>query len=432
MATATRQQGQTTSAYAGLDFIKAAFCPLEFTATKLKDHPSFAQLRKDKALATLEVGDQLHYPRQFPFTDANGHRKTGTQIITAPFGLAPKDFDLFLGLYTYLRRLPELPADGRTHMTVDFLARQLGLPATCQKDYLRIRSRIFRFSFVKYTNSAFWNSGTKTYDIVNFGFFNIAALSRVTESRRPVSFEWDPSFLRLVESSAYLAFDYQLYCTLSPTLRRLYLIANRDGWNQRDSSVFSADQFAIHQIGYSGSPDRKRDRLHKLRHLLSQAEDLALIRPCPSWGGYFKSASRGTASDSLLLRWSRGPNLKTKENAPTRPTEVDLSTDALYAQVKELRDEEKKPLHPTAYKRLIDKYGRQKIQKHILVILAQKEHRPKSFQKSQVAAFINRLQNDHPEPDWYQDLKRAERLSLFEGSQPNQLSMNLYGTFFRE
>src|SRR5437867_580179 len=139
----SRTNGQTRTAYAGLDFIKAAFCPLEFTATKLGKHPQFVRLRKDKALSALEVGDALNYPRQFPFTDPNGHRKTGTQIITAAFGLAPKDFDLFLGLYTYLRRLPELPKDGRTHLTVDFLARQFGLSATCQKDYLRIRSRIF-------------------------------------------------------------------------------------------------------------------------------------------------------------------------------------------------------------------------------------------------------------------------------------------------
>ena len=53
----------------------------------------------------------------------------GTQITTAVFGLAPADFDLFLGLYTYLKRLPELPKDGRTYLTVDFLARQLTLPA---------------------------------------------------------------------------------------------------------------------------------------------------------------------------------------------------------------------------------------------------------------------------------------------------------------
>jgi len=346
--------------------------------------------------------------------------------------MAPKDFDLFLGLYTYLRRSPELPADGRTHLTVDFLARHLGLPATCQKDYLRIRSRIFRFSFVKYTNSAFWNSATKSYDIVNFSFFNIAALSRVTESRRPVTFEWDPTFLRMVGSSAYLAFDYQLYRTLSPTLRRLYLIANRDGWNQRDSSVFVADNFAIHQIGYSESADMSRDRMHKLRKLLAEAEDLGLVTPCSSWGKYFKTASTGPYKDRTLLRWSRGANLRMKENRPAAVAEKSLADDALFAQIKELRDEHGKSLDPKAYHRLLAKFGAEKIQKHILVILAQKEHQPGSFQRSEVAALINRVQNNHPEPDWYQDLKRAERLSVFDDSQPNQLSLEMYGTFFRE
>jgi hypothetical protein len=285
---------------------------------------------------------------------------------------------------------------------------------------------------VKYTNSAFWNADSKTYDIVNFGFFNIAALSRVTESRRPVTFEWDPSFLRLVRSSAYLAFEYPLYRTLSPTLRRLYLIANRDGWNQRDSSIFVADQFAIHQIGYSESPDLKRDRLHKLRKLLADAENLGLIRPCIPWEDYFRIATTGPYKDQSLLRWSRGPSLRKKEDRPTRADTESLAEDALYAQVKELHDEHGKPLDPQAYQRLISKFGRTEMQKHILVILAQKEHRPGSFQRSDVAAFINRLQSDHPEPDWYQALRRAERLSPFEGSQPNQLSLDMYETFFRE
>src|SRR4029079_450330 len=117
------------------------------------------------------------------------------------------------------------------------------------------------------------------------------------ESRRPVTFEWDPSFLRIVASSAYLAFDYQLYRSLSPTLRRLYLIANRDGWNQRDSSIFVADNFAINQIGYSDSPERSRSRIQKLRKLLVEAEDLGLIRPCGSWGGYFKTFPQGPLKD---------------------------------------------------------------------------------------------------------------------------------------
>jgi hypothetical protein len=83
---------------------------------------------QDDALADLEVGAPLEYMRQFPFTDVNGNRKTGTQIVTAAFGLAPTDFDLFVGLFTYLKRLPELPPDGYTYMTADFLAKQLQFP----------------------------------------------------------------------------------------------------------------------------------------------------------------------------------------------------------------------------------------------------------------------------------------------------------------
>ena len=306
----TRQQGFTQAGYAGLDFIKAAFCPLEFNAIKFGKHADYKHLRKDEALAELEVSDPLQYPRSFPYTDIHGHRRTGTQIVSAYFGLASKDFDLFLGLYTYLKRLPELPADGRTHLTVDFLARQLHLPATCQKDYLRIRSRIFRFSYVKYTNSCFWNRETGTHDIVNFGFFNLASLSRMTESRRPITFEWDPSFLRIAREGTFLTFDYELYRTLSPALRRFYLIANRDGWNQRDSSVFLADDFAIHQIGYSENPALAKLRRQRLRQLFSEAEELGLIRPCPDWKGYFQTGNQGTMKGKLLLRWSRGPLLR--------------------------------------------------------------------------------------------------------------------------
>ena len=92
-------------------------------------------------------------------------------------------------------------------------------------------------------------------------------------------------------------------------------------------------------------------------------------------------------------------------------------------------------MHPqTSIAGSSSKFGREMMQKHILVVLAQKEHSPGQFHaRARLAAFINRLQHDHPEPDWYQDLKRAERLSRFSTEiQPNQLSLDMYGTFFRE
>lgn len=426
------------ASYAGLDFIKAAFCPLEFNATRLGEHPQFRHLKKDEALARLEVGTALHYPRQFSYTDRNGNRKTGTQIVTAPFGLAPADFDLLLGLYTYLKKLPEIPADGALHLTADFLARQLRLPATSQKDYLRLRSRIFRFSYAKYTNTAIWDPATKTYNIANFGFYNLLSLSRIAESRRPISFQWDRTFLDLAVRGAALAFDYEFYRSLSPALRRLYLIANRDGWNQRESGLFVADDFAIHQIGYSENPELARRRLQKLRALLSDAEQLDIIRPFAPWKGYLHPLEHGPRKGKLGLRWSRGPALRVRDNerhAATKKNHLSdesLEDDALYAQVRELRDERGAPIDPLAYRRLLAQYGRDRLQKHVVVILAQKESQPGSFQRSEVAAFVDRLQHDYPLPDWYQDLTRAERLSPFHEVQPNQLSMEAYSTFFTD
>ncbi len=420
------------SAYAGLNFIKAAFCPLEFNATRLGNHPLYRRLRRDEALAELEVGSPLHYPRQFTYTNRNGNRRTGTQIITAPFGLAPADFDLFLGLFTYLKRLPEIPKDGVLHLTVGFIANTLKLPATCQADYLRIRSRIFRFSYAKYTNSAFWNSQTQTYDLVNFGFWNIGALSLLTESRRPVELHLDRTLLKLVQQSPALAFDYDLYRELSPAMRRFYLIANRDGWNQKNSSVFLADDFTIHQIGYSERPELERLRLQKLRRLLSEAEERGFIRPLDSWKGYLQVTNTGPAAGRLAVRWSRGPALRTKDAKTTASQMGRIEDDALYAQVGEIRDEVGQPMNPLTYHRLLSKFGRELLQKHVAVILAQKEQHPGSFTKSEVAALVDRIQHDYAEPDWYQDLKRAERLSPFEEIQPNQLSMEMYEAFFRD
>jgi hypothetical protein len=141
----------------------------------------------------------------------------------------------------------------------------------------------------------------------------------------------------------------------------------------------------------------------------------------------------GPRSGGLALRWSRGPMLRARTTAdPDRRFTDQIENDALYAQVRELRDEDKKAISSETFRRLVARFGREAMQKHVAIVLAQKEHRPSSFQKSEVAAFIHRMQHNHPEPDWYQDLRRAERLARFDDVAPSQLSMDAYGTFFRD
>jgi hypothetical protein len=108
-----------------------------------------------------------------------------------------------------------------------------------------------------------------------------------------------------------------------------------------------------------------------------------------------------------------------------------LENDGLYDQVQHLKDDDGKTVSPIVFQAWVDKYGRSAMQKHLRVILAQKEHDSASFGRSEVAAFVDRLNHDYPDPDWYADLERQERLSLFEEVTPNQLSMDIYDDFFR-
>jgi len=428
----TRNRG-----YAGLDFIKAAFCPLSFKAVPLKDHPLFADLRADHALGVLEVGDALHYPRQFRYKDRSANYKLATQLITAPFGLAPKDFDLLLGLYAHLKDLDHFPDSGELDLTADFIGRRCGFSVTSQKDYLRIRSRIFRFSYVKYTNSAFWNPQTQTYDIRNFEFYSLASLSRVTVSRRPITFHFSRDFLEIAERSKFLVFDYHLYLSLPCPMRRFYLLANQMGWNNRDSVIFDVDEFAIHQIGYQADSDPKKGaegrklRRQKIRRLLKEAESRDLIRRCPGWSDYFAVARCGPLRGRLVLRWSRGPKLLARGRSKPRSLAHTIENDALYDQIKALRDEQGESVTPIVFHAWVEKYGRELLQKHLRVILAQKEHEGGSFKKREGAARVDRGKHDYAEPDWYADLHRQERLSPFRETTPNQRSMEVYENFFR-
>ena len=423
--------------YAGLDFIKAAFSPLSFKATPLREHPLYRELHADSALGVLEVGEALNYPRQFRYKDRSGNYKTATQLITAPFGLAPKDFDLFLGLYTYVKDLDEFPNSGELDLTADFIGRRCGFSVTSHKDYLRIRSRIFRFSYVKYTNSAFWNPQTQTYDIKNFEFYSLAALSRVTASRRPITFHLSRDFLEIAQRSKFLRFDYDLYLSLPCPMRRFYLLANQMGWKNRDSAIFDVDEFAIHQIGYQADIDSKKEaegrklRRQKIRRLLKEAESRDLIRPCPGWDGYFAVRRAGHFSGQMVLRWSRGPKLLTRTCSRPRSLAETIENDALYDQIKELKDEHGKPVTPIVFHVWVEKYGRELLQKHLRIILAQREREPGGFTKSEVAALVDRVKHDYSDPDWYADLRRQERLSPFQETVPNQLSMEMYEDFFR-
>jgi hypothetical protein len=334
--------------------------------------------------------------------------------------------------------MDKLPDDLQVKLTIDFIGKLAGLPRTCTKDYRRIQSRVFRLSYVKVTNSAVWNSAKRSFEsLSNFELFSIQSMPLLTESCQPVTLQLSQEFARILRETPAVGFDPNLYRDLSAVAkRRFFLIVNREGWNQRDSMIYDADGFAIHQLGYSRHSDpqkdriRRKDRLHTLRQLVRDFEGRDLIRCYKPWNGYFYKPEKGPLKGRLAFRWTRGPEVRAKNTAsPVQSRNLD--DDALYDQVKRLRDQQGESIAIPMYLRLLAEYGRDRLQKHLEVVLAQKELLPGTFKKSEVATFVNRVQHNHAPPSWYTpELNRPA--VAFDQIEPSAVTESLYQAITRD
>ena len=412
---AARRSEPSRTACIGVNFIRSAFCPLTFRRRRLADHPKFTEaIRHDEGLAplgNLEVGESLVYATLFPYYDGNKHRRIATQTVAAPFGLAPTDFKLLTGLYTYLRSQEGSLQDREIEVTIDFLGKISGLPTGGGANYRRIRSQLFRLSHVTYTNPVFWNTKIKEYeDVSQAKLFTITRMARLTRPRERVSIRFSEEFLRMVRHGPSMAFNPEPLKSGGLALERLCLIASQQAWCVRDSLWYVADEFCVYQLGYARHACRKQDRnqrktrLHTLKGLLREAEDRDFIRPHRRRAQYLTRMTSGPLAGELRLQWSRGPALKTKATAAPS----DLSLDVLYDQVQDLVDQHGRPMEDKVYRYLLKQHGREKMQKQLRFHVAQKTLQPGSF-RSEVAAFIDRLNHDHGPPACYDDYVRQQQ-----------------------
>jgi len=117
---------------------------------------------------------------------------------------------------------------------------------------------------------------------------------------------------------------------------------------------------------------------------------------------------------------------RTKADAADSRQVCSVEDDALYALVMGLRDQDGRPMTAAAYRNLVSKFGRERMQKHVAVVLAQREHHAGNVKKSEVALFVDRVQHDYADPDWFTDLARAERLAAFDEIAPTASAEDLY------
>ena len=97
--------------------------------------------------------------------------------------------------------------------------------------------------------------------------------------------------------------------------------------------------------GTTRIPLFRKQRLQKLKKLLAEAETLGLIRPYAAVARILGEARRPDRGPGSLRSAGAAARCCTRARPPRRDRRFtdSIENDALYAQVREVRDEDKKP-----------------------------------------------------------------------------------------
>lgn len=423
----------TNNGYLPIDLIKVALCPLSFHPQTLKEHilyngnaQSPASIKKDKSLEHLEVGDSLDEWRTFKYWTKSKNRAIGSVNIKAPYGMAPHDFDVLVGLYNHCRELHRegvLPEDGQLEFRLAELARLCHINPNGGKQANRLRSSVFRLNFFTLHSTAEWSSEAQEYGHKTIKLFTVKYLSRLGKVKGAgknhdlLVLQLDRSFLDLVATNQVIQFDLDFFRTLSAKHKRHYLQSVRFGWWDRNSPPdIDAEEYAINQIwmtdadqrlqrsGIEVSSRQRRSshRIDWMKRLCREAEALNYIEPTKKsgWNGkYLKPATEQGSAPCYFVRWKSGKQINNKKDLQSKSK---LRDDALWQRVSVLRDDRGQPPTPQTFHQWEKSYGRVKLGEQ-LDILQWMQETKKPFTKSAVQTLVNRLENNYSAPDAYRE-----------------------------
>jgi len=142
--------------------------------------------------------------------------------------------------------------------------------------YAQLRESLTRIAISSYVNDAFYNPESKEREQAAFQFLSfllptVGGRGVTVDNNRGWRVEWNPAFFRFCQASGgHLLFDLDLYRTLSPAARRLYLKLKDRFWRNK-RVFFNVDELTVQGLGYSltrSVAKRKFELLRILRELL--------------------------------------------------------------------------------------------------------------------------------------------------------------------
>ncbi|HLQ45491.1 MAG TPA: hypothetical protein VK137_12220, partial [Planctomycetaceae bacterium] len=291
-------------------------------------------------------------------------------------------------------------ADAMLLATPYWMLKHLGLD-TGGSQYAMLRESLVRLTAASYQNTGFYNPETREREYAAFQFLSIllptiGGAGHVVDNDRCWRIEWNPAFFRFCRASGgNLLFDLDLYRSLTPASRRLFLKLKDRFW--RSKRVFlNVDDLTINGLGFSAErplKKRKYDLTSCLRELLRR-DVISLGRGQTDPRDLFQKRGKG----SYVVVLYEGAYFRQPLTKRTTSEKNAIVDDPLFEPLQRIGVDE------AGIRRLFREFTRGMIGRWVKITDAATHEKPRGFSGFKVspAAFlIDGIQNNRTPPDWW-------------------------------
>jgi len=285
------------------------------------------------------------------------------------------------------------------------------------EQYRLFRDALRRLSVTSYLCDAFYDPIRAEHREISFHFFSYN-LPANPSSSRVWRLSWNQTFFELAKHGAsHLRFDLELYRSLDPASRRLFLLVSKIFHRRATLPQFGLRYLAVEALGFS--PDvAMRDLRMKVLRCLKRLDACGVT--CNSEvtrvakNRYVINAQRGRHFDRDTVSESNSRELQ-----PVLETLIGIGFDI------------------GAANRLICRYPVRLLEEWADITQAKRERQGRgAFRRTPMAFFVDSVSKAHKgqrtPPDWWHELRRAERKQNDIGGDSQKLFNQIRSELFSD
>ncbi len=313
--------------------------------------------------------------------------------------LGLQNFDEFV-LWGLLGATLSRPDAGAMLLATPYwMLQHLGLD-TGGSQYAMLRESLVRLTAASYQNTGFYDPETREREFAAFQFLSIllptvGGVGGVVDNDRCWRIEWNPAYFRVCRATGgNLLFDLELYRSLTPASRRLFLKLKDRFW--RSKRVFlNVDDLTIHGLGFSAErplKKRKYDLTNCLRELLHH-HVIAFGRGQIDPRDLFQKRCKG----SYVVVLYEGAYFRQPLTRRTTSEQNAITDDPLFEPLQQIGVDE------AGIRRQFREFSRGVIGRWGRITDAATHEKPQGFpgfKVSPAAFLIDGIQNNRTPPDW--------------------------------